>query len=357
MRRLVRGGVRLKYLNRSGTWPSGNPRLYFRPPGRKGVPMPDLPADDPAFLAAYARAAQASGAPAKNAHGSIGAAVTAYLTSEHYLTRAKSTRAVWRRYLDDLRLRYGSGQIADLRPRHIRAALAQFGAHEANNRLKAWRALCRWAVDVGMIEHDPAKDVRKRPAPQTDGHAPWTRADVAAFRARWPIGTPQRLAFEVMHHTGAAIGDAVRLTDANLRDGWIVYTRAKSGTVAQSPMQGGPDWFEPSDLLRRCLDARPARHLIWLTTAAGHPRSEKAASQWFSAACRAAGIEGKTAHGIRKHRAAVMRENGATADQRMAILGHDTSPQEAHYSKSADARQIILRTDSSNLLPTQEKKR
>lgn len=63
---------------------------------------------------------------------------------------------------------------------------------------------------------------------------------------------------------------------------------------------------------------------------------------------RAAGIEGKTAHGIRKHRAQVFRENGATPDQRMAILGHDTSDQEAHYSKAADLRRIISRTDLPN---------
>lgn len=346
MRRSIPGAVRLKYLNRAGTWPSGNPRLYYRPPGQKGIPLPDLPKEHPDFLTAYAK--HAKGQPVKSPHGSIGAAIGAYLASEHYLTRAASTRAVWRRYLDDTRNRYGKGQMADLRPRHIRLALAEFSAHEANNRLKAWRALCRWAIDVGLIDTDPARDVRKRETPLTDGHAPWTRNDVERFRAHWPIGSAQRLAFEVMHHMGCAIVDALKVGDANVQDGWIVYTRQKSGTVAMSPMRGGPDWFEPSDMLQRCLDARPARHMLWITTAQGRARSPKSASQWFSAACRAAGIEGKAAHGIRKYRASVFRENGATPDQRMAVLGHDTSAQEAHYSKSADAKRIISGTDSSN---------
>jgi integrase len=342
--------TRLKYLDRVGEFPSGNPRFYFRPPGGKRVPMPDLPRDDPKFLKAYAAAAAGRPEPTRgrSAPGSIAAGVAGYLNSEHYLTLATSTRGVWRRALDDIRARYGRGLLADLRPAHIRKDLAPLAAHAANNRLKVWRAFCRWALDMGLTEIDAARDVRPRPTPTSDGFTPWTRADVAAFRARWPIGTAQRLAFEIMHHTGAAIGDACAMGDHNLKDSWIVYTRAKSRTIAASPFTGGPDWFEPSDDLRRALDARPARHLLWLTTAAGAPRSPKAARQWFAAAARAAGIEGKTAHGIRKHRAQVFRENGATPDQRMAILGHDTSNQEAHYSKAADLRRIIARTDLPN---------
>ena len=45
--------MKLKHLNRSGTWPSGNPRYYFRPKGSKGVPMPDAPITDNTFISAY----------------------------------------------------------------------------------------------------------------------------------------------------------------------------------------------------------------------------------------------------------------------------------------------------------------
>jgi integrase len=83
------------------------------------------------------------------------------------------------------------------------------------------------------------------------------------------------------------------------------------------------------------------RHLTWLSTARGAARSPKAAGQWFSGAAKQAGIEGKSAHGVRKRLASYMAENGASEDQRMAILGHDTSTQTREYSKSADARQII----------------
>jgi len=43
-----------------------------------------------------------------------------------------------------------------------------------------------------------------------------------------------------------------------------------------------------------------------------------------------------------------MTENGATPEQRMAILGHDTTKQTQEYSKSADAKKIISGTDFDN---------
>lgn len=73
------GTVRLKGLNASGRWPSGNVRYYYRPAGQKGIAMPDLPKDHPDFLAAYARARSAT--PMRSdkavAHGSLSAAILA----------------------------------------------------------------------------------------------------------------------------------------------------------------------------------------------------------------------------------------------------------------------------------------
>lgn len=88
------------------------------------------------------------------------------------------------------------------------------------------------------------------------------------------------------------------------------------------------------------LQARPVRHLAWIVTAYGKPRSEKAASQWFAGVCRSAGVS-KAAHGIRKYRAATMKEAGAGADARMAWLGHVTENEAHDYAKTADLKRVI----------------
>jgi site-specific recombinase XerD len=345
----------LKGLSQSGVWPSGNPRLYLRRKGHKAIAMPDAAKDSAAFLAAYAAGIATD--PAKTAStgpGTIGAAVTAYMRSEHYLGLAASTRGQWRLHLDTIRADYGAPKLADLRAQHIRAHLGKLNPHSANNRLKVWKALCRWAVQVGLIDTDPTRDVAKWKTIDKGGHTPWTRDDLDLFRARWPHDSEQRLAMELIYATAAAIGDACRLSIGMVdKDGWLTYARQKSRTIATSPIFAqAPDWFEQTDDLQRCLDLRP-RRMLFLESRTGQARSPKAATHWFSAACRAAGLtDGKAAHGLRKLRAAMFRENGASADQRMAILGHESASEARRYSRSADNRKIISGTDISNPLPT-----
>lgn len=145
------------------------------------------------------------------------------------------------------------------------------------------------------------------------------------------------------------------------RDGWLRYKRAKSGTLAVCPFTlpatlSAPAWFEVSPYLAHCIDAAP-KHMTFLSTAKGAARSPKAARQWFSGAAKEAGLaSGKTAHGLRKLRSVMMAEAGATPEQRMAILSHETSEQTREYSMTADAKKIISGTDFFELFGTSWKK-
>jgi integrase len=342
----------LKGLSQSGHWPSGNPRFYLRVDGKRH-PMPDLPKGHKGFLAAYVAAT--SGAPIppqRPAGGTIGAVIAAYLGSAGYQNKAPSTRAYLRRGLDAIRKTWGDARASDLAAKHILADLAKLQPHPANNRLRAWKAICRWAFQEGaMMATDPAAQIRKRAYPKSDGFAAWTRDDVAKFRAFWPHDTQQRLAFELLHRTGAAMVDACQIGPGHVKAGWLRYSRQKSHSMAVCPMDASaPAWFEHDDHLAACLSCHP-RHLVYLTTADGAPRSHKAASSWFAGACRKAGLTGLSAHGLRKHRAAVWAENGATAEQRMAILGHETASQAAHYAKSASLQRTIEGAQISNSPP------
>lgn len=349
----MRQNFRLKYLMRNGRFPSGNARHYYRREGQR-IPMPDFPKDHPEFLARYAEIAKQFGeTPQASAHhstGTIGANIRAFMASDHYMTRAASTRAQWRRILEKIETDYGAAMLKDLMPRHIRKDLASLKPHPANNRLKVWRALGKWWVNAGLIDVDPARDVTARETPETKGHQPWTRAEIEAFRARWPYETPQRLALELLYWTGARRSDAVRLGPGMVdREGWLIYSQQKTGGRVEVPLSApAPDWAEPDDHLAQALAARPTRHMTWIITAGGHPRSAKAFGAWMSNAASAAGITGKTAHGLRKSRGVIMRENGATIDQRMAWLGHDSASEAHHYGRDADARRIISGTQSAH---------
>lgn len=353
-RRYIRNEVRLKYLSQSGFWPSGNPRWYFKPKGQKAVAMPDLPKAHEKFLQAYVIASghNPTAKPKNFSKGTIGAGVTAYLGSSSFLGLADSSKERWRSRCDDIRERFGEAQLEGLTARHIKKDLARFDGHSANNRLKVWRSLCRYWDQDGMIETNVAKLVAMRDTVKSDGFTPWTREDFQAFRDHWAVGTKERLAFELMYRTCAAIGDTCRLTREMVSDdGWLTYTRQKSKSLATSPFYvDGPGWFEATDDLMDCLSVEAVHH-TFLTTQNGGARSPKGAAQWFSKAATLAGLDrGKTAHGVRKGRAAMFKENGAEADKRMAILGHETEGEATRYSKSADLQKTIMGTDKFQLL-------
>ncbi len=119
MRRGVRS-VTLRHLNRSGTFPSGNARWYYRPKGRKGVAMPDPPVEHPKFLAAYVAASgETPRLPARA--GSITKAITEYKRLKPWKSLADSTKAKRLRLLDHMLERGGSALMIDLQGKHIQS--------------------------------------------------------------------------------------------------------------------------------------------------------------------------------------------------------------------------------------------
>ncbi len=339
------GVIRLANLNRSGTWASGRPRYYYRPKGGKNVPLPDYPLTDRRFLEAYMKAAGLSETPKVKGHTSQ--MVNGYLKSEAFTGLAKGTKAYLWKHLDEIEAEFGAYPLGGLTAKAIRKDLSRFGESAKAKRLKAWRGLCRFAHDAGEIDANPALQVAK-PAQKLVGHEAWTADDVRTFRRHWRLDTPQRLLFEALLWTGARMSDAVRLHDGMIgKDGWARFQQVKTknrvrgkGWVAVPIHAKAKPWAGSQTALLAALKARPVKHLAWIVTAYGAPRSVKAASQWFAAAARQAGVQ-KSAHGIRKYRAATMKEAGAGADARMAWLGHVTESEAEDYALTADLKRII----------------
>lgn len=135
-----------------------------------------------------------------------------------------------------------------------------------------------------------------------------------------------------------------------IENDWLTYVRQKSKSTATCPFYvDGPAWFQANADLARCMELEP-KHVTLFTTQHGKPKSHKSAAHWFSKACRETGLsESKTAHGIRKGRAAMFKENGATADQRMAIPDYKTEKEAARYSASADLQKTVWGTEKFQL--------
>lgn len=100
--------------------------------------------------------------------------------------------------------------------------------HQARNFLDAMRDLFRWAKEASFIKADPTLGVRNPERKKGDGFVAWTEEHVAAYPARWPLGTRQRVWLDVLLYTGLRRGDAVRLGRPHARSGSIKTRRTPS---------------------------------------------------------------------------------------------------------------------------------
>lgn len=328
----------------------GKTRRYLRVKGQKLVPLPNLPIDHPNFLAAWAEAMKRiKGRLSRPAEGSIAQLCGAFLRSPAHLTRSEGYRHLIRRHVMLIETRAGEAQLGHLGARHISIDLSTLAPSVAQQRLKAWRALCAYGIAVGALTDDPTEGVKRPALPPSAGHPAWTADEIEAFRARWPIGTVQRAIFELLHWTGARISDAVRIGPGMVdRGGVLRFRQVKTGGDAYVPWTCSlPAYAAPlSDDRTMMHDALAAcaGHMTFLATRAGATRSAKAIGGDVARAARLAGVA-KSAHGLRKARATILAELGASAHQIAAWTGHESLAEIAHYTRSAERRGAVVGTE------------
>ena len=310
----------------------GNVRVYFQK-GR-GAPKVRLPAkDDPAFLDAYNAAML--GAPVRvnrstfNA-GTFGAMIEAYCTSPEFKALRFSTQTVRRRILDKLKPDHGHKMVADMQPRHVRELRNEgLTPHAANNRLKVLKTMGSWAVEVGLMETNPARDVPKIKI-QSDGHQPWSADEIARYRARHKTGTKARLALELYLYTGARRGDGVTLGRQMMQNGALRYRQGKTGKRVMTPI---------AKPLQDEIDQLPTDQVIFLLTEYGKPFSVAGFGAWFRKRCNEAKVH-KTVHGLRKSIASMAAEAGATASQLQAFGGWASMAEAEKYARAANQEKM-----------------
>ncbi|WP_411839063.1 hypothetical protein [Paracoccus sp. ME4] len=102
---------------------------------------------------------------------------------------ADSTRAAWRRTLDRISADRGAGLVRDLRSDHLRKDIRALTPGAAQNRLKAWRSILKFAVEEEMIPSDPSVGVKAQRG-EVRPHRQWTSAELGKFRQHWARAHP-----------------------------------------------------------------------------------------------------------------------------------------------------------------------
>jgi integrase len=230
--------------------------------------------------------------------------------------------------------RAGTAQVSSITEATIIAGRERRAATPAAAQafIDTLHGLFKWAVKSKLAAGDPTLNVKIETKPKRrGGYPPWTDEDMAKFEARWPRGTRERVMFDILTYTGLRIGDVSTLGRQHVRNGVIAIDNEKTGMRVTIPM------LAP---LKATIEAGPTGDLAFIVTRRRAPWNKGALSAAFVAAAKAAGVRGKSAHGLRKAAATRAAENGATERELEAIFGWSGGRMATLYTRSANRTRL-----------------
>jgi integrase len=319
----------------------GKARWYFRRRGFKKVPLPGLPWS-PEFMAAHEQAL--AGHPVeigskRTRPGTIRALAVSYFNSIAFRSLRPSSQEVYRFLIDRFcreiganGAAYGDMPAATMRREHIVKLMAQRAdkPDSANGLRKVLRAMMQHAIETGMRQDDPTRDVRAMKT-KSDGIHSWTDDEIKQFEAKYQVGTKERLALALLLGTGQRVSDVVGMGRQHIRGDYIHVRQVKTGAELDIPIL--PE-------LAATLAETPATNLTFLTTKFGKPLTANWFSDWFCGICKKADLPHCSAHGLRKAAARRLAEAGCTAHEIAAITGHASLREVTRYTKAVDQRRL-----------------
>ena len=234
---------------------------------------------------------------------------------------------------------YGGARIKDLKQKHLYTIQDKFSdtPAEIDNTFKALRPAFKYAVKNELIEYSPFIGLDSLGTNNPDGFRAWTDAEMEKFKAHWPIGTTQRLAYELFRQLGQRLSDVHLLGKQHeIKNGWLKFTQFKGRNKSPMDME-----IPIPDELRAVLDASPTGDMTYLVSERGRPFATAASfGGFFRRAVREAGMSGISAHGLRKSFAAKQAEEESTTKEIMALGGWKTLSMVQKYTESADRKRL-----------------
>jgi len=327
-------GVRLKYLHCFRDR-HGRARYYFRYRGQRW-PLPAPSATG--FATAYDALLAQIRAPIVRTDAdiefmprSLGWAIEKFLASPFYSERAETTRRNYRRVLDRLREKYGTGLLRDLKPRHVRTMRNEIAATSttaADIAMGLISALWEFAVErLGLeLDADPTHGVPRVHEVKHE-HEPWPPELIERFlrEARPSLCWAVRLAL----YTGQRRSDLVKMKWSQFDGEFIEVWQQKTGALLSIPCHKE---------LRSELQNMPRVADTILVGERGAPLTGSSLSVIVRRTLREMGEDGYAIHGLRKNAGAALADAGCTPHEIAAITGHKTLGMVQHYTKGRDQR-------------------
>ena len=276
----------------------------------------------------------------KHAPGSIGALILAFYNSPIYRDWSPATVRKNDRFLRDLMALNAKAPVDEI----TRGAIVQMRDEFADtpataaNWLKCIRALLDYAIDLGIIEHNVARDKIKGLRPKAPGgFRSWQEHEIAAFLDHWRLGSIPHRVLTLALCTGAARVDLVKLGWQSIQGDRICYQRQKTERHEDEVVVSVRIMPELDALLATI----PTRQMTFLETTHGRRRSELSLTNDMKVWVLQAGLgepdkHGRhlNMHGLRKAMGRRLAEAGCSPYEIASILGHRSVRSSEPYTKA-----------------------
>jgi integrase len=255
----------------------------------------------------------------------VNAAIISYYQSPAWNDElSNGSRGMRRPILEKFQEEHGDKPFPLMHAKAIANIIDKKTAHAQRNFRKAVRGLVKYAIKQGLIEIDPFATVtlaKPKQEGEFRGIIPWTMEECEQFEAFCPLGTKERLAYELLLQAGQSLCDVIRMGRQHIRNGMLTMRRQKTSVPFHAPV---------TEQLRAAIKTAPNDHLTFLVTPEGDPFTQDSFGKWFRKTCNKAGLPRKdaetgkprcTSHGLRKVAASRLASRGGTTTELKAWFG------------------------------------
>ena len=248
--------------------------------------------------------------------------LNAYEKSSEFKALKQSTRAKYINSIKCVRKHLGNLYCNQLAPHHITKAMSQLNANAANLFLRTLRNIINWAHNHQYMDRNPTTGLKNQRL-SDDGFPAWTDEEIKTFEDHWPIGTKERLAFDLLKYTGLSVAQILELGPEHIKNESIIRTCKRTDVEIELE-------FHPA--LRESIQKTPTGTKTFLTVKSkDEPFSNSNYfGLFFRTACKAAGLRNRpgqprnlSPHGLRKTAAVTAVKNGAEPRDVIDALGLD----------------------------------
>lgn len=310
----------------------GKPRRYVRRRGSAAIALPGLPGSAEFMEAYQAAIAGTAKPPGRHKAGSLGALAAEFFASAEFKNLAASSQTTYRGVLDPILTRDGHRLVRDLPPDKARKIIQEIGAKRpgmANLTRSVLRRIMRFAIGLNWRSDDPFASV---PSYKLGSLHTWTEGELTAYEKRWPLGTRERLAYDLLLWTGQRVSDVAKMRRSDVNAGTIHLIQKKTGAEL---------YIAIHPALARAMKAGPNNGLHLIGDASGRPIKRERLSALIVRAANLAGLPDRcVAHGLRKAALRRLAEHGSTAKQMQAVSGHRTLGEIERYTRQADQKKL-----------------